>query len=270
MSKPLFSIVINCDNRQGYLNDSSKVGEFSNDPLNGTRSLDFLTEGLRNKISFFRGYDTQCIAYIDKHSEIESGVIKEIEDIVYACGNNSKLIFKEHNRTRYRWYDYITLEALKLAEGDYICHFDNDSNAFRSDESDIIEKYLKWLDEGYRFVCSPVSPLHKEKWYWATTQFFICKKETIDVAEIEKCFDNRYLQSKYGRMEHNPTPCCAEHTIGLMGKEGDILYPTQENDSYIIFCWWEYKKGLLKKLNEMPYKEVFEFIKNSGLTQTSW
>lgn len=265
----MISVVINADNRHGYLNDSNKVGEFSNLPLNGTRSYDYLTEGVKNKMNFFRGYDCQCVLYIDKHQQLLPDMLREIEDIVYSYGNNSKVVFKEHNRNIHRWYDYITLEALKLADGDYIVHFDNDSNAFRSDESDIIEQYFKWLDNGYKYVCSPVPEGHNG-FYWATTQFFICKKETLNLIEVEKCFNNEYLLSEYGRISYEPYPCCLEHTIGLMVKKGEVLYPTRDNDSYAIFCWWEYHKGLLKKLNNMPYKEVFEYIKTCGLTQTGW
>ena len=265
----MISVVINSDTRQGYKDEDTKVGKFNHNPLNGTRSVDFLVEGLKNKMNYFRGYPCQCIMYIDRHEEIDSEVWQEILDTVMSYGNNSKLVFKEHQRSRGRWYDYITLEALKLATGDYVVHMDNDSNAFRSDESDIIEKYIKWLDEGYKYVCSPVPEGHRG-FFWATTQFFICKRETLNFAEIERCFANDYLANNYGRISYDPYPCCLEHTIGLMVREGEVLYPTREDDSYAIFCWWEYKKGLLKKLNEMPYKKAFEYIKTCGLTQTGW
>lgn len=265
----IISVCVNADSRRGYKDEHTKVGKLDNNPLNGTRSEDFLVEGLKNKMNFFRGYDCQCIMYIDEHEPLSDGLFMEIDKIVKSYGNNSKLICKPHNRTRGRWYDYITLEALRLAEGDYVVHFDNDSNAFRSDESDIIEEYFHWLDNGYKYVCSPV-PMGHKGWYWATTQFFICKRETIDCDEIERCFNNDYLEAKYGRMKYDPYPCCLEHTIGLMVKEGEVLYPLRDTDSYAIFCWWEYKKGLLKQLNELPYKEAFEIIKTCGLTQTGW
>lgn len=265
----MISVTINADTRQGYKDEHTKVGKFDNNPLNGTRSADFLYEGVKNKMNFFRGYECQCILYVDQHEEIPDGLFMKIAELVHSYGNNSRVICKEHDRTRHRWYDYITLEALKWASGDYIVHFDNDSNAFRSDESEIIEDYFHWLDNGYKYVCSPVPLNHKERWYWATTQFFICKKETIDIPEIERCLDNRYLEAKY-RMEYNPVPCCLEHTLGAMVKDGEVLYPLRDTDSYAIFCWWEYKRGLLKQLNELPYKEAFEIIKTCGLTQTGW
>lgn len=265
----MISVVINSDTRQGYKDEHTKVGKFSNNPLNGTRSLDFLTDGVRNKMNFFRGYDCQCLLYIDQHEELPDELFMEICDLVHSYGNNSKVVCKPHDRTRQRWYDYITLEALKLADGDYVVHFDNDSNAFRSDESDIINQYLTLLESGYKYVCSPVPEGHKG-FYWATTQFFICKKETINIQEIERCFDNDYLEAMYGRMSNNPTPCCVEHVLGLQVKEDEVLYPIRDTDSYAIFCWWEYRKGLLKQLNDLPYKEAFEIIKTCGLTQTGW
>lgn len=264
----MISVVINADTRQGWKNESTTVGEFGGDLL-GTRSADFLTEGLKNKMGFFRGHETQCILYIDEHESIPDELFMEISELVKSYGNNSKLICRPHDRGRHRWYDYITLEALRLAEGDYVVHFDNDSNAFRSDESDIIEKYFKWLDSEYKYVCTSIPAAQKEKWFWASTQFFICKKETLNFSEIENCFDNRYLEKQYKRISYEPYPCCLEHTIGLMVKDGQVLYPPRE-DNYMIFCWWKYTRGILKELNEMPYNEARDYILKSGATASSW
>lgn len=270
MSKPIISVVINADSRYGYKNYKITVGEFGEGSLQGCRSIDFLTEGLKNKMNFFRGHECQCIMFLDEHEPIPDKLFMEISEIVHSYGNGSALICKSNNRTRHRWYDYITLEALKLATGDYIVHFDQDSNAFRSDESDIVDAYIDLLGSGYKYICCPIPETHKDKWYWASTQFFICKKETLNLDEVEKCFDNKYLEETYGRMRYDPHPCCFEHTIGLMVKEGEVLYPPRENDSYLIFCWWTYQSGLLKKLNEMPYPEAKEFIINCGLTASSY
>jgi hypothetical protein len=40
----------------------------------------------------------------------------QIVEQVKSYGNNSQVICKPHNRTKHRWYDYIYIEALKLAE----------------------------------------------------------------------------------------------------------------------------------------------------------
>jgi hypothetical protein len=266
----VISVVVNSDTRHGYKDEHTKVGKLSHMPLNGTRSIDFLSEGVKSKMNFFRGHQTQCILYIDEHEEVSEELRLELTDMVRSYGNESKIVCRPHDRSRRRWYDYITIEALKLADGDYVVHFDSDSNAFRSDDSDIIEKHFDWLDGGYKYICSPVPPQHKEQYYWATTQFFMCKKETLNLVEVEKCFDNGYLLKNYGRMSNNPSPCCLEHTIGLMVKEGEVFYPPRDVDSYIIFCWWEYVAGILKKLNNMSYTEVRDYIKTCGLTQSGW
>ena len=255
------SVCINCDTRNGFNNDSISVGEFENGQPNGTRSADFLTDGVINKMNFFRGYNTQCILYIDQHLPIPDKLFMEVIELVKSYGNNSKVICKPHDRTQHKWNDKIYLEALKLADGDYIVHFDNDNNAFRANESDIVDAYMDLL-ENFKFICQPSHPLQQEKWYWASTQFFICKRETLDFEEIEKLL---YINPIKGM--NNP---CLEHTLGLLAGEGNVLYPTRDNDEYMIFCWWKYESGLLKKLNEMPYNEIRDFILNCGLTSTSW
>jgi hypothetical protein len=254
------SVVINADTRRGYLTDEkSSIGDYAPGGQEGSRSSDFLIEGVKNKMDFFRGYKTQCVLYIDKHEEIPDDLLKEMSDLVNSYGNNSKLITKEHNRTRHRWYDYIYIEALKQADGDYVAHFDTDTAAFRTDDCDIVERYIKWLDAGYKYVCYPTSKQPNDD-YWASTRFFICKKETLNCEELEKCIDNNYLYANYGRIRYDPFPCVAEHTIGLMVKEGEILYPTREDDKYIIFCWSTYFKGTLKKLINMPVENAINEI----------
>jgi hypothetical protein len=260
MSK-LLSLIITADTRKGFNNESISVGEFENGQPNGTRSVDFLLEGVLQKINFFRGYDIQVVLFIDQHEQIPDRLFMQICNIVHACGNNSKVICKPHDRTQYRWNDKIYIEALKLAEGDYVVKFDADCNAYRSNECDIVDAYMDLLDEGYKYICQPKHPEQKEKWGFASTQFFVCKRETLDLPLIE--------QSLYTPLKgkHNP---CLEFTLAILAGEDNVLYPPRDNDSYMIFCWWKYESGLLKKLNEMLYPEVKEFILKSGITATSW
>lgn len=250
----IVSVVINGDTRPGYL--TSTLGEgWGKTSLQGVRSVDFLTEGVKQKINFFNGYDIQCILYIDKHEDISPELMAEIESIVLPCGNNSKIIFKQHNRTDYKWNDKIYIEALKLAEGDYVCHIDQDANCFRSDESDIVDAYIDLL-ENYKYICQPWDgigdPMHH-----ASTRFFICKRETLDLPLIEKSI---YVNPLNGK--HNP---CAEFTLGILAGEGNVLYPEREDDRYLIFSWARYNAGTLKRLNEMPYEKVKEYILSCGL-----
>lgn len=253
------SVVINADTRIGYLNPTSTVGDFGGGSLQGVRSVDLLTEGLKNKLNFFSGYNLQCVLYIDKHEDISPELMKEIEAIVYSCGNNSKLIFKPHDRTQHKWNDRLYLEAFKLAEGDYVVHFDNDSNAYKKEGSDIVERYFKWLDEGYKYVCQPWDGFGDDM-YWASTRFTICKSETAHNPLIESSVFTNPLMGK-----HNP---CYEHATGILVGRDKILYPPREDDDYIIFCWASYFSGLLKHLNSLPYEEVKKYILDCGLVGT--
>ncbi len=251
----LLSVVINADTRKGYLNDSSTVGDYGQGSLEGVRSVDFLIEGVINKMSFFRGYECQCILYIDEHEPLPDGLFIKMANYVHAFGNGSRVICKPHNRTKPRWYDHITIEALKWAEGDYIVHFDNDANAFRNNTSTIIENYLKWLDEGYKFVCQPWDGIG-DKMFWASTRFFICKKETLNFAEIEANLTTPL------RGKHTP---CLEHVIAVLAGDESVLYPPRDDDNYIVFSWARYFKGTLKKLNEMPYSKVRLYFETMGI-----
>jgi hypothetical protein len=249
----MISVVINCDNRSGYLTSSagSDYGKYS---LQGVRSVDFLTHGVRQKINYFRGHDIQCILYIDKHDNLDSHLFYGIEEMVLLCGNNSKVIFKEHERTSYKWNDKIYIEALKLAEGDYVVHFDQDCNAYRTDESNVINQYFEWL-ETYKYVCQPWDGIGDEMFH-ASTRFFICKKETLEQAFREDLLTNPL------RGSHNP---CLEFSLGLVAGKGSVLYPPRDDNNYLVFSWATYKSGTLKKLNNLPYGKVKEYILSCGL-----
>lgn len=252
------SVVINADTRPGYLTyDKSSIGEHFPGGQDGARSVDFLIEGVKNKMDFFRSYpNLQCVLYIDKHEEIPADIYKQVYELVFSYGNNSKLIIKEHNRTKHRWYDYIYIEALKQADGDYVAHFDCDTAAFKADGSNVVDGYLTLLDEGkYKYICYPTEQQPNND-YWASTRFFITKKETLHIEDLDDCLHNEYLAKTYGRISYNPFPCVLEHTLGLRVKEGEVLYPPREDDEYIIFCWVTYYKGTLKRLMAMPYEEV--------------
>lgn len=243
------SLIINADSRPGYL--TSTLGEgWGNNSLQGVRSIDFLTEGVRQKISFFRRYDLQVILYIDKHEDISPELMKEIKSIVLPCGNNSQVIFKEHNRTDYKWNDKIYIDALKLAEGDYVCHVDQDCNIYRRDESDIVEAYLDLL-EVYKYICQPWDGVGDEMLH-ASTRFFICKRETLDFSMIEKSIFVNPLNGK-----HNP---CLEHTLGILAGNRNVLYPSREDNSYLIFSWAIYFPGILEKLNKMSYDKIKLYV----------
>jgi len=246
----MISVVINADTRKGYLH-SARGEEWGNKSLHGVRSVDFLLEGVRQKMDFFRGYDTQCLLYVDQHEALSYGLIAEIDELIGSYGNNSKFILKQHDRTKPRWNDYLYLEALRLADGDYIAHFDQDCNAYRTDECDIIRRYLLWLNNQYKFICQPTD-MTKEAhgMWWASTRFFICKKETLNFDEIESNLTTPV------RGKHTP---CFEHVISVLNDES-VCYPPREDEQYCIFSWATYNSGTIKKLNEMSYADVKKYV----------
>ena len=255
----MISVVINADTRKGYLtNEKTSIGDYAPGGQEGARSVDFLTDGIINKMNFFKGYETQCVLYIDE--PIPSALYEEIKALVDSYGNNSKLIVKQHDRSRHRWYDYIYIEALKQADGDYVVHFDTDTAAFRREGSDIIDYYIALLDLGVHKYIS--LPMNEQSW-WASTRFFICKRETLRVHDLENCLFNEYLAKHYGRMMFTPYPCCLEHTLGLMVQEGQVYYPPRTDSDYIIFCWVTYYKGTLARMNKYEYDKIYDIIKDN-------
>ncbi len=253
---PTISVVINADNRHGYKNHVSTVGEFGEGSLQGVRSLDFLTESLKNKMNFFRGHDCQCIMYVDQHEEFPDGLFMQIAEIAHSYGNGSRLICKSHNRTKYKWYDYITIEALKWATGDFVVHFDNDSNAIKTDDCDIVDAYIDLLDSGYKYICQPWNGVG-DKMTWASTRFFICKRETLDFSAIEQAILQDPLMGK-----RNP---CLEFALAVLVGEENVLYPPREDEKYLIWSWAKYHSGTMKRLNEMNPEDALKRVLELGV-----
>lgn len=251
----MISVVINADNRVGYKNHTSTVGDYGQGSLQGVRSVDFLTEGVKNKMSFFDGYETQCILYIDLHEDLPSDLFSEVTNLVNSYGNGSMVVAKPHDRIKDRWYDRITIEALKLATGDYVVHFDNDANALRTSDSGIVERYFIWLDSGYKYVCQPWNGIG-DKMFWASTRFFITKKEYLDLELAGRSLYTPFMG------KHTP---CLEHVLGAIAGDGKVLYPPREDDEYIIFSWARYYSGTLKKLNEMNYHDAMDYLTDCGI-----
>jgi hypothetical protein len=262
----MISIVINCDTRSGAEVCDTRQGAM----LNGTRSFDFLTEGILNKIKFFRGYDYEVVVYIDKHLNVPG----EVYNLLNVIPN---ITFCQSNHREYlegsffpKWNDLNFLQALYLARGDYIAHFDGDVCAFRDDNSLIINNMIRWLDH-FEYVSYPshwtpapdCNANNEWDYWWASTRFFICKRSSLDFKEIEKCLrESDYLYGKYGDKKRK----CPwlEHILGIIAGPNKVYYPPIKLDEYAIFSWSSYKKGTLQLLNNMSYNEVKNFIIKQG------
>jgi len=219
----MISIAINLDSRPGFMEQSMAQGTM----LNGTRSLDFFTEGVINKVKFFEGHEIETTVFIDVHDPLP----KETQDWLLeqqAGGIIDNLVFNRHTEKYLgqfepKWNDFNFLNAMVLTRGDYLVHFDGDMNAFINDKN-VIKEWLQWLDEDrfdYISYPSQYSPLpatdgRYKSYTWASTRFFLCKRKIIDYTEIVKCLrDMDYLYGKYGA-EGEPKNPWLEHILGLL------------------------------------------------------
>lgn len=256
----MISIVINCDTRPGCDAEMNTTGDHGEGSLNGVRSWDFLTDGVINKLNFFQGYEVELILYIDEHE----GVPKDVQDRMDQITRNlnARIVCRPHQRSHQRWNEMLYLEALKLATGDYVAHFDGDCAAFRCPSWDpgIFYQSLVGM-EGIKFVCQPTTMSRAEHgMWWASTRFFFCRRETLNLCELEKCIlDEGYRHS----VVFSPA---LEHVLGRMaGGPTGVLYPPANWDDYMIFSWSRYHRELLYMLNGLPYEKVRDYILDCGI-----
>jgi len=258
----MISIVINTDTRPGV---ESEVTRFTgmND---GCRNFDFLIEGVVNKQKFFAGFETETILHVDVHQEIPPSIRTELDRLV-DC-----LVIRKHSRhfmgadpfTMFNDINY--LNALSLARGEYVAHFDSDCAAFARDKG-VVDGLIGLLD-GYKYVsypsdCSPTPVVDTsfDHW-WVSTRFFLCRKESLDITELEKCIRNSdYMWDKYG---HKKRKCpWLEHCLGIIS-DSSVIYPPRDLSNLAIFCWDRYTKGVLGKLNTMDFEWVSAYISSCG------
>ena len=248
------SIVINADTRP-------QRDTFGGSNLMGVCNSDFLIDGVINKQKFFIGFDIETILFIDEHLPLDSNTLMRLKAIT------DTLVIRKHTEWNLYNDDYY-IQALEMARGDYIFHFDQDTAAFTSSQEPI--NYLIGLLEQYDYVSYPShwSPIaitdDSFDYVWASTRFFCCKRETLDFTEIRKWLgDYDYAYSKYpaSRKCH-----WMEHCLGLLAKYNGkgVFYPKIQYDKYLVFCWGAYKNGMLNELNNMPYQEVMMYVLNRG------
>jgi len=244
------SIVINADTRP-------QRDTFGGSNLMGVCNADFLIDGVLNKQKFFEGFDTETIVFIDEHDLLDERTLMKLRIIT------DTLVIRKHTDWNLYNDDYY-IQALELARGEYIFHFDQDTAAFTSAKETIT--YLLNLLEQYDYVSYPShwSPIavHDDSfdYVWASTRFFCCKRETLDFTEMRKWLgDYEYAYSKYpaSRKCH-----WFEHCLGLLAKYNGkgVYYPPMEYDKYLIFCWGRYTNGLLNELNNSGYNSVLSFV----------
>lgn len=267
MSK--ISLVYNLDTRRGFLDDytTTIVGD------GGCRSVDFFTDGLLNKLEFLSPHEIELIIYVDIHEPIPDEVLEFFDEMINT-DKIHQLVVRPHTSERFgKVYgkannDLIYAESLSMATGDYVVHFDSDMFAYKKEGFDICQLYFGLL-ETYAFVSMPSihspnctdknNPIFKGLGYqWASTRFFICKKETIpSLDEMKRCFDNKYLRQTYGKPAQ---PNCLEHILGVMAGKDKVIYPPFDLDNYIVASWASYHKGTFKQLGGLEYKKIKEYV----------
>ena len=247
---PFLSIIINCDTRP---EKATADGLFS-----GTSNLDYLTDGIFNKLKFFKDFDTECIVFIDEHLPVPDKTLEYLRSLA------STVVIRKHTHEE-SFNDYNYLSALQLARGQYVAHFDQDTACFTSN-SEPIHKMIRSLDQ-VKFVSYPSywSPRAVDdpsfgKRTWASTRFFICKRETLKFDELRACIvEPNYGYEKYG---DSPRRCnWLEHFLTLTNNDS-CFYPPMEIDNYTIFSWGKYEQYTLRRLNELAYTEIRQWLNN--------
>ena len=160
MPERLVSVVVNLDTRAGWLEDETIEGQGQTPGKGGTRSLDYLLDGVENKRRFFHQIPIETILFIDVHEPLPSGVLEQLHQWQHE-GRIDVLCFAKHRRywkeqdTFGRWQDLNYLDAFQLARGTHVAHFDADVAAFARTQN-VTEEWIGRLDrKELDFICYP-------------------------------------------------------------------------------------------------------------------
>lgn len=246
------SICINIDTRP----ENDEIGAM----FSGTVSREYLTHGIANKLKFFDGFEKELILHIDQHELIGEPTfeyLQSITDCLIIRKHTSEVNFNEWNYWR----------AFACCTGDLVCHVDQDTACFTSGE-EYVQELISNLNT-HKFVSYPSHwtprAVHDDtfgKRNWASTRFFICKREALKLDELAECIkEPEWGYQKYG---DSPRRCnWTEHFLSLIN-EDSVFYPPIELHKGAIFSWSKYTQGTLKALNEMPYEAIKQWIIHRG------
>lgn len=274
MSEKTISVIINLDTRTGFQNEITHQHEFASDQkMPGVRSTDFLIEGVENKIKFFDGYPIQVSLHIDVHNRIPQNIRDWIDDQL-DCKRLANVTFFRHTdqiNGGYdpHWNDYSYLNACALARTRYIAHFDADMAAFNNDPS-LVQSWIDTIDrkDGIDWISYPSrwSPVAVDDasfdYRWVSTRFFFGRTAGIDRTEMIRCFyeDNLFKPPYVDRKRKNPW---FEHVLGIVSNSR-VFYPPIEMNRYMIFSWYNYRRGTYAALNQMSYGDKVNWVNSRG------
>ena len=257
----MISVVVNLDSRTGV---DGAVSEFTghND---GTRSWDFFTAGLVNKLAFFKGHVVELIVFIDEHEPVPEHILNQVRLLA------DSVTIRAHSRD-YRgaenvgyFNDLNYLRALFQASGEIIAHFDSDTAAFARNKS-TVDGLLALLDQ-HKFVSYPSATSPRavddpsfEGRTWASTRFFLCQREALKFDVLERAL--REPQWAYATYGQSARVCpWLEHFLSLTNNES-VIYPQRDDANLLVFCWSRYLSGILPALNARPFDEVADYVLN--------
>lgn len=233
--------------------------------FNGVVDRDFLIEGVLNKKQFLSGFEHEIICFVDEHEPLDEKTLfrmKEICDTLVVRKHNKNFADIE-NFAAFNDLNYI--QALAQARGKYIFKFDGDVAAFAS-STEPIREYINLLEQ-YDYVSYPSMwspyPVEDASWegrFWASTRFFCCKRETIDISELIKC----QLDYDYWRLTYPMPKLChwLEHTSASIAwtKGKGVFYPPIDFGRIIIYTWNNYHKYTLQRLNSQTFEQVRDWV----------
>lgn len=239
------------------INLDTRTSKDTNDGLfNGVVNSDFLDEGVFNKVKFLEGFDYEIICYVDEHNPVTEKQLESLREYAHT------LVIRKHT-TEPNFNDFNYIRALSLASGDIIMHFDQDVCAFRRSK-EAVEDFIKLLDTcdfvSYPSLSSPL-PAHDESFdhVWVSTRFFMCKRESLDLKEIEKC----QRDYDYWLKTYPVKRACHwfEHLTGSIAKyrNQSVYYPPLNIDNLFIFTWGKYERYTLQRLNNYTYDEFINW-----------
>ncbi len=252
------SIVINADTRPP---NNQALTMFD-----GVRNDEVLERGIWNKMIAFQGFDYEIIVFIDEHEPMPKETLARIRMLA------GTVVVRQHSK-KYRQHesfpkfnDLNYLEALSLARGDVIIHFDGDAFIF-SNGPEPIKAWLAHLEQ-YKYVSYPSqhspNPVVDDSFdhWWVSTRTFACKADTFDPTEIRRCLnDPAYMWEKYGEKKRKLD--WLEHVLGITSGSS-VFYPPLDNSQLIIGCWGTYYPGIYQILHSWTFEQVHQYVAECG------
>lgn len=253
--------VILADTRPGWLSDSCFIGEYGKQNLEGCRSIDFMTDAVIAKKWFIESElvdDSRVSLLVDEHEPITPA----LDELAAKVGDFVSV--SNWNRSDHRWYDKIQIRALRMGietGADVIVKWDGDCIGYRREGFDFFAHALELMDKtGAAYICqsTPLNP-DEHGMKHASTRFFLCRAETLDLDKAEWLLDD-FQRAKTFPCRHLP---CLEHILGAMA--GDrVCYPKSDYDNWVVWSWVKYFKGTIAKLNAATYGQVLGYIEDCG------